>query len=354
MFENPITGLNGVLIRKQIQSANFVTGVSGWIIRQDGSAEFNGAIFRGSVVITQSQDLLIYSTTTPQLNKLIVALAGSAGNDGLGNSWQAGLNIYDAAGINTGFWGTSGFKLTNDNAGTPAGFIAANSISGSGQSPALVFGTLVGISSTSASIASVPEGTNPNQYDQIFYSGPVTASDATNSSVSLNQHGKIPGGVGAAGILQYSDNTGSATMAGWNAAQGFVGLGSIIAMRPGTSGATATTEIWHNLSLNAGYTAFGGSTPAPRYQLEGINGGRVRLSGALTLTANHAANTTIATLPVGYRPSFQQEFLCINSLSGQVALNTTIHIDTAGNIVCEPSGISGNILALDGIVFALD
>lgn len=36
------------LVRAAIQSPNFVAGVSGWIIRRDGSAEFNNVVVRGS------------------------------------------------------------------------------------------------------------------------------------------------------------------------------------------------------------------------------------------------------------------------------------------------------------------
>ena len=48
-FSNPIVGGNGVLIRDAISSPDFVTGVSGWTIRRDGTAEFNGITIRGSI-----------------------------------------------------------------------------------------------------------------------------------------------------------------------------------------------------------------------------------------------------------------------------------------------------------------
>lgn len=40
-----------VLIRSAIQSPNYVAGVSGWTINQDGSVEFNNATFRGTVIV---------------------------------------------------------------------------------------------------------------------------------------------------------------------------------------------------------------------------------------------------------------------------------------------------------------
>lgn len=43
-FGNPIVGSGDQLIRNAIRSQNYVTGLTGWIIRKDGSAEFNGDV----------------------------------------------------------------------------------------------------------------------------------------------------------------------------------------------------------------------------------------------------------------------------------------------------------------------
>lgn len=48
-FTNDIAGGQGSLVRNWLQSANFVTGVSGWQIRKDGNVEFNNGTFRGSI-----------------------------------------------------------------------------------------------------------------------------------------------------------------------------------------------------------------------------------------------------------------------------------------------------------------
>lgn len=47
-YSNPIVGGAGALVRDQIQSRNYVAGVSGWIIEADGDAEFNDLIARGN------------------------------------------------------------------------------------------------------------------------------------------------------------------------------------------------------------------------------------------------------------------------------------------------------------------
>lgn len=51
-FGNPIVGTED-LIRTAIKSPNYETGVSGWIIRQDGTAEFQDLVARGSLTATE-------------------------------------------------------------------------------------------------------------------------------------------------------------------------------------------------------------------------------------------------------------------------------------------------------------
>lgn len=48
-FRNPILGGGGALIRDHIQSPDYVTGVSGWSINADGSAEFTNLKVRGFI-----------------------------------------------------------------------------------------------------------------------------------------------------------------------------------------------------------------------------------------------------------------------------------------------------------------
>lgn len=47
-FKDPLTA-DTVLVRGAIQSPNYIPGVSGWIVRQDGSAEFADLIARGTL-----------------------------------------------------------------------------------------------------------------------------------------------------------------------------------------------------------------------------------------------------------------------------------------------------------------
>lgn len=57
-FNNPIVGAVN-LIRQAIQSPNFVTGVSGWAIKKDGTAEFRGATVGGGIVTGELEANLV-------------------------------------------------------------------------------------------------------------------------------------------------------------------------------------------------------------------------------------------------------------------------------------------------------
>lgn len=98
-FANPIVGGTALRI-PAIQSPDFVAGVSGWIIRIDGSAEFNNLTIRGQFTgtdfIINSAGIFIYSGT-PANGNLIGSWTSAAGTDAFGNTYQAGLTILGAS-----------------------------------------------------------------------------------------------------------------------------------------------------------------------------------------------------------------------------------------------------------------
>lgn len=51
-FRNPPVTVDGVIARPQFESNNYVPGVSGWAIYQNGDAEFNDLTIRGQFVGT--------------------------------------------------------------------------------------------------------------------------------------------------------------------------------------------------------------------------------------------------------------------------------------------------------------
>lgn len=99
-FVNPILGGGGALVRAAVKSPNFLTGVSGWTIKRDGSAEFNNLVirgeFRGTEFIIDSDGLFLYNGT-PALGNLIGSMAGASGVDQFGNAYDAGFTMGDNA-----------------------------------------------------------------------------------------------------------------------------------------------------------------------------------------------------------------------------------------------------------------
>lgn len=93
-FTNEITGGQGALVRPAIKSPNFATGVSGWSINRDGSAEFNNLTLRGTFNGTDytinSLGAFFYSGA-PAHGNLIASIASVAGTDAHGNAYPAGI-----------------------------------------------------------------------------------------------------------------------------------------------------------------------------------------------------------------------------------------------------------------------
>lgn len=346
MFENPIVGLNGVLIRKAIQSTNFLTGVSGWIIRQDGSAEFNSATFRGNVTITQSNDLLVYSSVAPAVNKLVLAIAGSAGNDGLGNSWQQGLSIWDGNGVLIGNWGTGGLELINN---SNAAKILIQATNTSNRSPRIFLIP----ATTHSNVNGYIEANNVANIDVVIMAGPVALSivDPNQSFVGI-QLQNATGPDGASGQLFWEDSVHSAGVGQWDGGGFHLTPGTLSSVQPGTFN-PPSTEGWHTLPLNAGFQSLAGFG-TPRYQFESVNGGRVRLDGIVQLVGAQAGGVAIATLPVGYRPLAAKAILNASSLSGHTGAIETFQVQTNGNITLGQGGANGNYVSFDGVTIPVD
>jgi hypothetical protein len=108
---------------------------------------------------------------------------------------------------------------------------------------------------------------------------------------------------------------------------------------------------WQAAALNANFAAGGTS---PRYQYEGMNGGRVRLSGAVNITGAVAANTTMFTMAAGYVPARQFGFVTVTTSAGAVLDNAVVTVDTSGNVILNPATGAGKFVLLDGICFELD
>lgn len=84
----------GNLALPQFQSPNYVPGVSGWAVFQNGNSEFNNGVFRGGIQV--GGQTFQYSTPTPQPNTLIYSNSATAGQDSAGNWFMPGMVEYGA------------------------------------------------------------------------------------------------------------------------------------------------------------------------------------------------------------------------------------------------------------------
>ena len=90
-FAHDVAGGSGNLIAVSVQSPNFRTGVQGWQIRRDGSAEFDDVTIRGGVTVDGTT--LAYSGT-PAAGNLVYSQSPAGGTDPHGNVYLAGAVTY--------------------------------------------------------------------------------------------------------------------------------------------------------------------------------------------------------------------------------------------------------------------
>ena len=310
-FANPIVGGGGALVYPSIHSPNFVTQVSGWTIKKDGSAEFNNlsirGTFNGTDFVINSNGAFFYSST-PATGNLIASIATvGAPDDGHGNAYIAGITSYSGAGP---------IVATELSAGALS-FLTAATEAG----PYVQHGRLV-VSGTGSPLSSV--STTP----WVYNSSAMTFQALTQMLLS----GSFAAVAETSAVLEIQGQT---------AAPSFTGI---------IGGAA---ETWHTPGLNAGYSSDAGSAPVG-YQFEATNGGRVRLRGQVDLTAGQAAFSAIFTLPAGYQPVYPQYFETPNTLNGWAAGKPSIQVNAAGTVQPVVAGINGNNVTLDGIVIELD
>jgi hypothetical protein len=145
-FFRGLTQGQGNLVLPSIQSPNFVTGVSGWIVRKDGSVEFNNGVFRGTVTAGSfiGTDFEItplgafFYSGTPALGNLIISIAPPGVTaDRFGNVVKPnGIKVYGAS--NNGvFMGLSPANstevlFTSGNVNELVGAALASALSGAG------------------------------------------------------------------------------------------------------------------------------------------------------------------------------------------------------------------------------
>lgn len=362
---DPVVGGTALRI-PAIQSPNFVTGVSGWIIRQDGSAEFHNILLTGGslVVASAGQGVFIY-TGSPGPGNPPIFSATSGTTDPYGNTVIPTLQIQGGGALTVGSGSGPEVKLLSNAAITITTKIGAT---GAAASNVTSFGTLQQVIEFPSNNANE---TNPALIGQtlITYTNGETADALLYLSGVMS--GSLPFGTFRLDVTKSSGGTyTNATIEGIYSVSG-----AAVTLRPGffrtaggqngvysansiegsslfpvlVSGAfndgnlvPATFETWHSVAAGNGWTG------TIYYRLTLDN--EVYLwSNNLTAPAAAVNNVTIATLGSIYIPNVNMTFGVQQTLAGngsRMTLSNTGTLQTNG--VSASSGVSlGQRVPLD-------
>jgi len=223
-FQNPPVGLNGTIARTQFKSVNYVPGVSGWAIFQNGNAEFNNGIFRGTITASVfqgtsfviNQNGIFFYYPTPGAGNLVISIATVGGTDQYGNAYPTGVSL----------------------AGNTRITFPAN--------PA--------IEQDYGFIQSAAGGTPPATFTQTFIVGPQSNAVGFKDRIASQYNSSNHDGSSHANFnLAYVDNAGSSHFYHVMDINGVnISTGKITGIQPGTS--PAIQEGWHAVTLPTGWT----------------------------------------------------------------------------------------------------
>jgi hypothetical protein len=296
-FSNSLLGQGGGLVRAWIKSPNFVTGVSGWIIRKDGSAEFQNIIARGTIQAGTfsgsnfeiNSDGEFFYKAAPALGKLILSVTPDnfAGTDGHGNTVVGGTTSYVDNGVSFDAINFQGGSLNMFNAPTANGAYTLEA--------------------------------------SIFY-----ATGTALEIVTQLANGNIIIGPAATGTVVFP-----------------AGTDPIVANKAGVA------ETWQSMNTR-GYQngwADSGVGPNGQYRLVPSPANEFEVIGSLTIPVGFAVGQVILNLPAGYHPSAPQPVAGRNrSVTGaQIGLD----IAANGNMTWQgatAASAAGNVVDFHGFI----
>jgi hypothetical protein len=291
-----------VLRLPAIQSPNYAAGSDGWIIRQDGGAEFNSITIRGTTILSGSAGVFVYSGT-PGPGNPPTGWVTSAAADPFGNALPVAGN---------------GQQDVN-------GYVAM-----------LGSVLLMAVTGQASALAGVIQASGPGEAD-VF--SPLQTGGDVRAALSLKSKASN-GGLGP--VVSVFNGAAFNSAAGTPA-----------------NPTQVTTDGWHVVGAagEPAYAAnFGASAgdQAPRFRLEADL--TVVLDGTAVTTAATGAVAAIFTLPAGYRPAQRKRFAGVTSVSGYVTPGQTLINITGGGVVSliPAAGAAGQQVVFDGMRFPVD
>lgn len=303
----------GNLAIPSVQSPNFITGVQGWQIAKDGSAEFNNLTIRGTFMgtdyIINSTGLFFYSPSEA-LGNLVLSISPAGGTGPFGETVQAGNVTY--------FGGAYLQQHVNNTFGAPADEFVTGVASEAGHAALYAIAGNIGL---------------PTELIDLWLVGPASSSDLAQAAISFNSNTANNTNI-AAGILNIITNSVVKQIFYWdtNGVHFISGGGTVwapVLSQTDPTLASATTTAFQNLTkiwaiaagdiaqLNTGYRLTVGGTIAMGTTAQ-----------ALTFGLSVFSNNTMQ-LPIG-----AAEFLA----------STNYWFRMQGEIIFNPIGASGQFL----------
>lgn len=301
-FENPVVGGTALRI-PAIQSPGYTPGSAGWIIKIDGSAEFNNltirGVFLGTNFIFNASGLFLYSGT-PAAGNLIASIAATGGTDSFTNAYLAGVVSYSGASFAALAAGNLLVGLTAD------GYPTAG---------------LLGLSGVDGVFVTSPTGSDPDAATAAYVSGSVAVTPT-----SAVGYPHLDVGASSSGVTQWIN-------------------GAVVYST--VNGGVSTAETWHTpspFSANwAGTTTFGtisGGLGTLRYRIDAED--NLWILG--TAVASAGAGAGVFNLPAAWRPKTNYPVPMAFISSGGVAGNAWAYVSVAGNLNVN-SQLGGSVVA---------
>lgn len=291
-FQNPIVGGTALRI-PAIQSPNYTPGVSGWIVKINGDAEFNNLTvrgeFHGTNFVINSSGAFFYDPT-PAAGNLVASIAAADGTDAYGNTYLGGIVTY------------SGSTFASLNVGNVLLGVIADAVNAA----------VVGLSGS----------------DGLFLSSPVSGSNTDTSTLDLLDGQRSVTPTSAAGfphmlmdgtgwvrdaLIAATDNGNVWTPETWQ----YVGT---------TPGAATFNANWSGTSV---FGTIAGGLSALAYRRD--NEDNLWVRGVFK--AATGAGTAVTNFPSAYRPKVENGGFPVAFISsGGTAGNAWMYVSMAGNL----------------------
>ncbi len=183
--------VGGTVLRiPAVQSPNYVPGVSGWIIRQDGSAEFNNGTFRGSIEVgpLTGQHFIVNNSATGDV-----------------------VDVYDSLNRLVLKVDSTGALVTYDQPAQDSVTVAGNGLLfGSSTSPPALQANIIGSSNATSSELQLASGNSVSGFGQAVIALVDTAFPGAGgvSGIRVDQRVNVAGTTGVQGSLVQTDTFG--------------------------------------------------------------------------------------------------------------------------------------------------